>query len=81
MSEPSKLAALLSPFVARTASAAEKGGAAVAVWGGFTANELAAFGGLAVAVLGLVISQAMNFWFRWQHLKIARQTAKASEDE
>jgi hypothetical protein len=82
MSEPTKSwVALIAAFVSKAANAAEKGGAAVAVVGGFTATELAAFGGLAVAILGYVTSQVMNFYFKHQHLKIARAAAKADEEE
>lgn len=46
-------------------------GSGVAVWFGLTANEIAAFGGLAVAVVGLLA----NIWFRWQSLQIERKKA------
>jgi 3-keto-L-gulonate-6-phosphate decarboxylase len=42
----------------------------VAVFGGLTANELAAFGGLAVAVIGLIVGQGIN-WF-YKHREDAR---------
>ena len=44
-------------------SAAMYVGSTSAMFGGFTANELAALGGSALAVLGFVA----NFWFKWQH--------------
>lgn len=81
MSEPNKWGALIAPIIAKTANAAEKGGATVAVLGGLTATELAAFGGLLVAVIGLVVNAVMNWYFKAQHLKLARETAKANEDE
>lgn len=65
----------------KVATAATYAGSGTAVWGGWTANELAAFGGLLVAFLGLVISQTMNFYFKLQHLRIAQKAAKADEDE
>jgi hypothetical protein len=74
-------AAIVSPFIAKGANAAEKGGAAVAVLGGFTATELAAFGGLIVAVLGYLTNALMTWHFKSQHLKIAQQAAKADPDE
>ena len=46
-------------------------GSGAAVWFGLTANEIAAFGGLAVAVVGLLA----NIWFRWQSLQIERKKA------
>ncbi|CCJ51985.1 HP1 family phage holin [Bordetella bronchiseptica] len=57
-------------------SAAMYVGSTSAMFGGFTANELAALGGLALAVLGFVA----NFWFKWQHLKIARQAASEANN-
>jgi hypothetical protein len=81
MTEPSKWAALVAPLIAKTANAAEKGGATVAVLGGLTATELAAFGGLLVAIFGFVVNTAMNWYFKAQHLKLARETAKADENE
>ena len=44
-------------------------------------TRLLFIGGLLVAIVGLVVSQCMNWWFKWQHLKLARENAKASEDE
>lgn len=67
--------------IQKVAHGATYGGAGTAVYFGYTANEIAAFGGLAVAVLGLIISQAMNFYFKLQHLKLARETAHADEDD
>jgi branched-subunit amino acid ABC-type transport system permease component len=68
-------AALIAPFVSKAANAGEKGGIVAAVLGGLTATELAAFGGLGLAVLSYLTSQAMNFYFKWQHLKLAREKA------
>lgn len=45
---------------------------------GLTANEIAALGGLVVAILALIINAATNWHFKAQHLKIAR--AKAAAD-
>lgn len=68
-------------IVQKIATAAQYGGSGTAMYFGLTANELAAIGGLLVAIVGLVVSQCMNWWFKWQHLKLARENAKASEDE
>lgn len=57
--------------VAAKASAVTLTGGVSAVWFGMTANEIAAFGGLAVAVCGLLV----NVWFRWQSLKLERRKA------
>lgn len=81
MTEPSKFAAVVAPVVSKAAVAAERGGAAVALWGGFTATELAAFGGLIVAIIGFVVNTAMNWHFKSQHLRLAREKAKADPDE
>ena len=67
--------------VQKAAGAATYGGAGSAVYFGYTANEWAAFGGLAVAVVGLLVSKAMDFYFRLQHLKIARSRAALLDDE
>lgn len=66
-----------SAAVLTKSHAAAQAGAGLAVFGGLTANEWAAFGGLAVAVVGLL----MNFWFKWQHLKIAKSNHQADPDE
>jgi hypothetical protein len=55
---------LMAPFVYKTAHAAEKGGAALAVTGGLTATDWAAFGGLVIAALGYLTSQWINLYFQ-----------------
>jgi hypothetical protein len=52
----------------KAASAATYGGSGAAVYFGMTANEIAAFGGLFIATMGLLI----NWWYKHQHLKLAR---------
>lgn len=47
-----------------------------ALYFGLTANELAAFVGAAVAVLGLLV----QVWFKWQHLKIVKAAAQTRPD-
>lgn len=62
-------------LIERTSAAAytASGGA---VLFGLTANELAAFAGIAIAIATF----AVNFWFRWQHLRIVRKAAKEKPD-
>jgi uncharacterized membrane protein len=64
----------MSVEVVKVATTAQYGGSASAVYFGLTANEIAAFGGLIIAIIGL----AVNIWYKHQHLKIATQ--KAEED-
>jgi hypothetical protein len=62
----------MSVEVVKVATAAQYGGSASAVYFGLTANEIAAFGGLIIAVIGLIV----NIWYKHQHLKIAKQKAE-----
>jgi hypothetical protein len=59
----------MSVEVVKAATAAQYGGSASAVYFGLTANEIAAFGGLIIAIIGLIV----NIWYKHQHLKIARE--------
>ncbi|WP_407280621.1 hypothetical protein U5817_10075 [Aromatoleum evansii] len=59
----------------KTANTATLAAAGNAIYLGLTANELAAIGGLIVAVLSMVIGHAINVWFKYQHLQIARAKA------
>ena len=61
----------------KIASAATYGGSSAAVIFGLTANEFAAISGVVIAVIGLLV----NIYFKHQHLKIARASAKADEEE
>jgi len=61
----------------KAASAATYAGSGAAVLFGLTANEFAAIGGVVIALCGLLV----NIYFKHQHLKLARQTAKADEQE
>lgn len=81
MIERASIGTAIAALVHKAANAAEKGGAAVAVAGGLTATELAAFGGLVVAAIGMVVNAGMNWYFKAQHLRLAREQAKADEDE
>jgi hypothetical protein len=55
--------------VTKAATAATYAGSGGAVYFGMTANEIAAFGGLVIAVVGLIV----NVWYKHQHLAIARK--------
>ena len=46
---------------------------------GLTANEVAALGGLLVALLAMVVNAAITWHFKSEHLKLARE--KASDDD
>lgn len=59
----------MSLEVTKAATTAQYGGSASAVYFGLTANEIAAFGGLIIAIIGLIV----NIWYKHQHLKIARE--------
>ena len=61
----------------KIASAATYGGSSAAVIFGLTANEFAAVSGVVIAICGLLV----NIYFKHQHLKIARASAKADEQE
>ena len=61
----------------KIASAATYGGSSAAVIFGLTANEFAAISGVVIALVGLLV----NIYFKHQHLKIARASAKADEEE
>ena len=61
----------------KIASAATYGGSSAAVIFGLTANEFAAVSGVVIALCGLLV----NIYFKHQHLKIARASAKADKQE
>lgn len=56
--------------------AATYGGAGSAVVFGLSANELAAFIGAAVAILGLIV----QIYFKHRHLKVVEAAAKTRPD-
>jgi hypothetical protein len=66
----------MSVEITKAATTAQYGGSASAVYFGLTANEIAAFGGLIIAIVGLIV----NIWYKHQHLKIAKEKAKADEE-
>ena len=59
----------MSVEVVKVATTAQYGGSTSAVYFGLTANEIAAFGGLIIAVIGL----GVNIWYKHQHLKLAKK--------
>lgn len=67
--------------VQKVATGAQHVGATSAVFFGLTANELAAIGGLVVAIVGLIVSQLMNWWFKAAHLRLAKERLSREQDE
>lgn len=53
---------------------------ATAFMGGMTANEIAAIGGLVVAVVALIINTGMSWYFKSKHLEIARKNAGLADE-
>ena len=76
MSEPSTASTIAS----KAGSAITYTAAGGTVLAGMTANELAALGGLVVAILAMIINAAITWHFKAQHLEIARRRAEI-EDE
>jgi hypothetical protein len=77
-------------FASKAASAAQYGGPAITIgsatkqYFGYSLDEWSLIGifvGIVVGVVGLISSQAMNFYFKHQHLQIARQKSRADENE
>lgn len=64
------------PVLTKTTAAATYGGGIVAFVGGLSANEIAAYGGLAVAVLAWLSNTIITIYFKYAHLKLSRETAK-----
>lgn len=59
-------------------------GAATKQYYGYTLDEwslVGIFAGIALGVLGFVVGQAVNIYYKQQHLKIARQKATEFYDE
>lgn len=69
MKDRTMLSQTAETIATKTASAAQYGGGTVAMIGGWSANEIAAYGGLAVGIIGL----AMNWWFKRQRLKLMQE--------
>lgn len=62
--------------VNKVTNAATYAGSGAALYFGMTANEIAAFGGLLIGVIGLLA----NIWYKHQHLKIAKKRVDEPED-
>ena len=71
------MTAVNEAITTKAATAATYGGSGAAVFFGLTANEFAAVSGVVIALCGLLV----NIYFKHQHLKIARASAKADEQE
>lgn len=67
----------MSVEITKAATAAQYGGSGAAVYFGLTANEIAAFGGLIIALIGLLV----NIWYKHQHLQIAKKQSKPKDEE
>lgn len=63
--------------VTKAATAAQYGGSGAAVYFGMTANEIAAFGGLFIAFIGLCV----NIWYKHQHYKLAKKKLENPEGD
>jgi hypothetical protein len=61
----------------KAATTATYGGSAGAVYFGFTANEVAALGGLFIAIIGLCV----NVYYKHKHLELARKNQPFEDDE
>jgi hypothetical protein len=68
-------------LASKIATAVQNGGAAVALFGGFTAVELAAFGGLIVAFLGWITNAVITWHFKSEHLKLAKRNQTEFYDD
>lgn len=68
--------------IVKASNIATYGGSCVAVLlGGMNANEIAALGGLAVAVVGLIVGTAVNIWYKSRLLDIAEKAGKLPSGE
>lgn len=68
--------------VERVSSGATFGGGIGAFLGGMTANEIAAFGGLAIAFVGLIVNTVVSIYYREKNYRLRlRQIRRAQEDE
>ena len=76
----SGLAAESSATISKTSTVATYAAAGNAVFLGLTANELAALGGLVVAILSMVVGHGINVWFRYQSLELERRRFERGND-
>lgn len=70
-----RTAALLA--VGSAASKTSHAAAGVAIIGGLTATDMAAFGGLAVALVGTLVGQGINLYFRRREDRRAERESAA----
>ena len=63
-------------IIVKTATVAQYGGSSAAVYFGLTANEIAAFGGLAIAFIGYLTS----LYYKHQHLKLAKKNLENGDE-
>ncbi len=68
-----------STFVVKSSSAAAYGSSGAAILFGLTANELAALGGLTVAVVGMVVNAAVTAFYKHKHFMLAKSRANLIE--
>jgi len=61
----------------KATSAGTYGGSAVSFLGGYTANDIAAYGGLCFAALAFLANMAITIYFKRQHLALARDAIKS----
>jgi uncharacterized membrane protein len=60
-------------LVTKVATAAQYGGSGSALVFGLTSNEIAAYGGLLIGVLGFLVNTFVNWYYKAQHLKLAKR--------
>lgn len=63
----------------KATSAATYGGSAVSFLGGYTANDIAAYGGLCFAALAFLANLAITIYFKRQHLHLARAAVESGK--
>lgn len=69
-----------SNAITKATAAATYGGASSAVLFGLTANEIAAYGGLAIGLIGLLLNQAVTIYFKRRHLRVIESAAQTRPD-
>ena len=62
--------------VVKAAHTATYSGSGAAVYFGLTANEVAAFGGLIVAVIGLIVT----WYYKHQHLQLVKKKLEDGDE-
>lgn len=72
MSQP-----VVETVATKAALTATYGGSAGAVYFGMTANEIAAFGGLIIAIIGLLVT----WYYKHKHYKLAEKSLIPDDDE